>query len=86
MALARIESTLGQVATDIRTIMTEAAADRQKLDSHLLECTARNAVIHKRIDAIKTTQRWWIGQLILAAVGGGSLGEAVRLYVAAAAG
>lgn len=72
--LDRIFNKLDSIDANITAIKTEAAADRQLLASHLQECTTRTQVIHKRIDDIKSGQRWWAGKIITAVFGGGAVG------------
>lgn len=76
--LDRVILKLDTIDEKLTKIREEAAADRQKLNSHLLECSDRNGVVHRRIDDIKRTQRWWAGKLLGAAAAGGGLSEIIR--------
>lgn len=70
-SVERILTKLDTMDEKLSKIREEASADRQKLDSHLVECASRNSAIHSRIDDMKRTQRFWSGKLIGAALGGG---------------
>lgn len=72
--LDRIFTKLDLIDANITGMKEAASADRQMLSSHLIECANRNEVLHKRIDDIKSGQRWWTGKLITVGVGGGGLG------------
>lgn len=76
--LIRVYEKLDLIRTSIEGIRVEAATDRAQLAAHLLECTNRNAAIHKRIDDMKSTQRWWSGKMIGAALTGGGFAEVTR--------
>lgn len=76
--LDRIFSKLDSIDAGVSKVREEASADRAMLEAHLKECTERNAVIHKRIDDVKRTQRWWAGKLLGAALSGGGIAEIAR--------
>lgn len=80
-ALTRIETKLDQTLTIVNSIQVEVGRIEERVSNHIEDDEHEQSVIHKRIDKMQESNRWWAGKLFGAFAAGGGLLEAFHRFL-----